>query len=158
MLTMDLLDNIQPDGGRQDGREREGGRRKRWGEPRACLTEEVQGLIATCPSRGGDCQRLELKTSHAASQAPPGPCSNVVYRQHIDVLSSSCPPESIHRTPRPWTTSTRPRPRSCPGHVGRCSLGARECTSAAWGAAPSTLTRSLTDRVAETLRSRHRVN
>lgn len=72
------------------------------GEPCACLTEEAQGLIATCPSRGGDCQPL----SRLRAELRPQTCSFVVYRLLIDALARCSARAMPNRCP------TAPRTRA----------------------------------------------
>ena len=96
----------------------EGGRR-RWGEPCACLTEEVQGLIATCPSQGGDCQPLS-SSSHKMRNTRP----RVVYRPPIDPRRSFCPIDAP-AAPLPVARARRRRRSARLSHVGRCTVDAR---------------------------------
>ena len=104
----------------QGRRERE---RQRWGEPCACLTEEAQGLIATCPSRGGDCQQHGAHSSHAPRIFRPLHARTSCIDSPIDSLSildvPQLLPEAIH-PPEPSTAST-------------LSLGSHQPT---WGCAP----------------------
>ena len=106
------------------------------------LRKKLQGLIATCPSCGGDCQRLQrLAVSPSICTTPR---SNVVYRILIDPIFSSLPFQSIptrlpaRAAPSSCTTlaaSETKSPCNAPSHIpprGATQLGAHFTPDALW--------------------------
>ena len=127
--TKCVLDGDRGEGGR------EGGRRQRWGEPRACLTEEGQGL--------SQLQRAPLAAAiaNACSSKPatlptPSMLERRVSTTHRSLLRP-LPSQSIHaKQARSSSVNAdarlRPTMRPSVCHVGRCIVGAHSPYAGSW--------------------------